>query len=57
MKVGMDSTTASYFALFEVINHSFGMAALLCFTQLLPFILQRGSSDQGVPVPVTPPQC
>lgn len=24
MKVGMDSIMASYFALFEVINHSFG---------------------------------
>jgi len=24
MKIGMDSITASYFALFEVINHSFG---------------------------------
>lgn len=24
MKVGMDSITANYFALFEVINHSFG---------------------------------
>lgn len=23
-KVGMDSTTVNYFALFEVINHSFG---------------------------------
>lgn len=28
MKVGMDSITASYFALFEVINHSFGKCAL-----------------------------
>lgn len=25
MKLGMDSVTASYFALFEVINHTFGM--------------------------------
>lgn len=24
MKLGMDSVTASYFALFEVINHTFG---------------------------------
>lgn len=24
MKVGMDSVMATYFALFEVINHSFG---------------------------------
>ncbi len=28
MKVGMDSIMASYFALFEVINHSFGEQSL-----------------------------
>ena len=27
VKVGMDSVTASYFALFEVINHTFGRSA------------------------------
>lgn len=34
MKLGMDSVTASYFALFEVINHTFGesSAAWLNFT-------------------------
>lgn len=25
MKLGMDSVTSSYFALFEVINHTFGL--------------------------------
>lgn len=28
MKVGMDSIMASYFALFEVINHTFGKSCL-----------------------------
>lgn len=33
MKVGMDSIMASYFALFEVINHSFGKScACVCCT-------------------------
>lgn len=27
MKLGMDSVTSSYFALFEVINHTFGLCA------------------------------
>lgn len=27
MKLGMDSVTSSYFALFEVINHTFGQCA------------------------------
>lgn len=30
LKVGMDSIMASYFALFEVINHSFGEHRYLC---------------------------
>lgn len=32
MKVGMDSIMASYFALFEVINHSFGERFWFCFS-------------------------
>lgn len=33
MKVGMDSIMASYFALFEVINHSFGKSCMcVCCT-------------------------
>lgn len=35
MKVGMDSIMASYFALFEVINHSFGKICSWCFWVLL----------------------
>lgn len=31
MKVGMDSITASYFALFEVINHTFGKCNFRAF--------------------------
>lgn len=37
MKVGMDSIMASYFALFEVINHSFGKTCG-CIRRLLFFI-------------------
>uniref|UniRef100_A0A4W5JV18 Ras-associating domain-containing protein n=1 Tax=Hucho hucho TaxID=62062 RepID=A0A4W5JV18_9TELE len=37
MKVGMDSITASYFALFEVINHSFGECEIFYFIVLVFF--------------------
>lgn len=32
MKLGMDSVTSSYFALFEVINHTFGLYNSVIFS-------------------------
>ncbi len=47
-KIGLDSITASYFALFEVINHSFGksfsfssMTVFLCWFRCLNFGLNK----------------
>lgn len=52
MKLGMDSVTSSYFALFEVINHTFGLYNSVIFSVFGHVILQQPTLTQMVNVGV-----
>lgn len=52
MKLGMDSVTSSYFALFEVINHTFGLYNSVIFQCFCHVILQQLARTRMVSVGV-----